>query len=200
MEEQSELAIAVGHRLNLKLNTFGDLFSAPAVNPFSTNPLDILGRSGINYLQREVKQQWPGAIRSTELVLELPAAALPNELDALAQVTAQTESAIQRYCAGKITANQQAQRLVRSASWRQLFMALILTGLAILVAIAVANGWLPAILPPFAQGLLAVLALLTASLALWDVLEVLFFHWVPFAVDNRAYRAIGKLRVSIESR
>ena len=51
---------------------------------------------------------------------------------------------------------------------------------------------------PLLQGVLIVMTLFTASIALCDVLEGIVYGWVPYAIDNRAYRLLDKLEVTIE--
>ena len=43
----------------LQLNSIDELFTAPAVNPFSTHEVDILGQSGLDCIQKQVTRYWP---------------------------------------------------------------------------------------------------------------------------------------------
>jgi hypothetical protein len=49
----------------------------------------------------------------------------------------------------------------------------------------------------FLAGVVTLLSVFAASLAIWDALESLFFDWVPFARESAAYRWIGSLDLHI---
>ena len=62
-ESQQNLVVAV--------NTLDHLFNEPEVNPFSENPLEILGMSGLAYIVRQLqahKRDW----KSMRLVIRIP--------------------------------------------------------------------------------------------------------------------------------
>jgi hypothetical protein len=52
---------------------------------------------------------------------------------------------------------------------------------------------------PYLQSVLIIVTLFVGSVALWDVLQGLFFGWVPYAIENRAYDVLGNLEVAIEA-
>ncbi len=185
-------------RFHLVLPDIGGLFIAPAVNPFAAGACEILGRTGVDYLHACVKEHWPRSPQFAQIALHIPATTLPGEPAALERLTAQTQSALQRYCAEEETAARDARKLTVRTALRQTFWALLLTGLAIAFAVAVANGW-PEILSPFVRGVFAVLFLLAASLAIWDALDALLFQWVPIVIDSGAYRALARMQIVIEA-
>jgi len=185
------------HAFRLTLSQVSNLFSAPAANPFATGESEVLGVAGIDYLHKSLKRPLPQSVDITQLVLVLPAQTLPDTPRARMQLAAEIQSALRHLCAAKIATNQQARRVAMRASGRQLLASLLWTVLAICLTVAVANGWL-SILPPFVQGVVVVLGLLAASLAIWDAADALIFQWAPFTIDNHAYRVMGDLDVQIE--
>ena len=82
--------------------------------------------------------------------------------------------------------------------WRQLLIVLPVSLLAFGLLIAIVTGQLT---PgrPYLQGVLIIVTLFIGSVALWDVLEGLFFGWVPYAIENRSYHVLGNLEVTIEA-
>ena len=71
---------------------------------------------------------------------------------------------------------------------RQLWVALPIALLSFALLLVTLTGVL---LPdhPHLQGVLIVVTLFAASLALFDVLTGIFFGWVPYAMDNRGSSA-----------
>lgn len=183
--------------VRLPLSRVANLFNAPSADPFAGGESEVLGVAGIDYLHRRLKRPWPWSLDGAQLVLMLPEQTLPDGSDARLRLAAEIQSALQHRCTAKITANQQARRVAMRASRRQLLASFLWTVVAIGLTVAVANDRL-SILPPFVQGVVVVLGLLAASLAIWDSADALFFRWAPFEIDNRAYRALGNLQVSIE--
>lgn len=173
--------------LVLELNQVGDLFQAPALNPFSTRELEVLGQTGVEYVLKRVRRRWPRASGVHHLRLRLPADEVAPELQM------RTESALRRYCAEQIAENRRQLRLALDLSGRQVLLAAAVTVTAILWAGFVIDGALQGLL-----GALVLVPLLSASIAIWDALEGLIFDWIPYVIDNRAYRAVSALEVVIE--
>lgn len=193
---QNDIAPSL-HAFRLTLSQVNDLFNAPAANPFAGGESEVLGVTGVDYLHRRLKRPWPRSADITQLVLVLPAQTLPADPGARMQLAAETERALQHLCTAKIATNQHARRVAMRTSGRQLLASLLWMFVAIGLTVAVANGWL-SILPPFVQGVVVVLGMLAASLAIWDSADALFFRWAPFEIDNRAYRTMANLQVQIE--
>lgn len=184
--------------LTLTIGRFDDLFRAPASNPFAAYEVEVLGESGIEYLQKRFKRRWPRRYAIRELVVQLPA----TEYDAAcggrgrAEWSRQAQAAVQRYCAAHIETNAEARRLAMATARQQLWIALLVTGVAVGMLALVLSGRLTQV-AEYMQGILTILAVFAASLAIWDALESLFFDWVPFAAENRTYRWIGELDLRI---
>ena len=61
--------------LTLDLDTLDELFLAPPANPFSTDVVDILGESGIDYLRKRYIKRWPKRREAHTLLIRLAPAA-----------------------------------------------------------------------------------------------------------------------------
>lgn len=106
--------------------------------------------------------------------------------------------ALQRYCTEQESAARQARRLTVRIAMRQTIWAMALMVFALAFAVAVINGW-PAALLPFVRGVLAIVLLLAASLAIWDALDALLFQWAPFVIESHAYRTLARMQIAIEA-
>ena len=184
--------------LNLALNDIGELFDAPDVNPFSRKPIDLRGEPGVTYLHKRVRQQSLQSSHAVGLTIQLPRDVLPAEGPALTQLSQETQAALHRYCQAQVAHNEQAHRCESGTLWRQLLIVLPVSLLSFGLLLAIAIGQL---MPdsPYFQGVLIIVTVFVASIALWDVVEGLVFGWVPYAIDNRSYRLLGNLEVTIEA-
>ena len=184
--------------LTLALNRIGELFAAPDTNPFSRNPVDLRGESGVVYLHKRVRQHWLRSNPAARLTIQLPRQELPAESPEVTQLTLATQAALRRYCHEQLAHNEQTRRYESSVLWRQLLIVLPVSLLAVCLLVAIVIGLLT---PdrPYLQGILFIVTLFVASIALWDVVQGLFFGWIPYAIDNRAYRVLGNLEVTIEA-
>ena len=82
---------------------------------------------------------------------------------------------------------------MRRQLWVALPIALLLFALLLVTLTGVLTPEHPVL-----QGVLIIVTLFVASLALFDVLTGIFFGWVPYAIENRSYRVLGNLEVTIE--
>jgi hypothetical protein len=183
--------------MTLALNRLSELFSAPEINPFSTKPVDLRGESGLAYLHRRARLRWLRAFPATQLTIQLPADELPVDGPAVAALAQATQAALARYCQAQVRYNEQTWRGELALLRRQLRVVLPVALVSFALLLVILTGML---VPehPVLQGVLIVATLFAASLALFDVLTGLFFGWVPYAMDNRAYRLLGNLRINIE--
>jgi hypothetical protein len=183
--------------LRLEMNKIDELFSAPDVNPSSTHALEILGESGIEYLRKRMMARWRRQKEIDRLIIQLPPVQSPNVAQTPDILTQQVGSAIRRYCAAHIASDRQALRLSRQLARRQGLIALVVTLFAIGSLMLLLAGNL-GILADDTRGILIVLSLFAASLAIWDALESMLFDWVPFVIDSRIYHMISSLEVVVE--
>ena len=176
----------------LKLNTIGELFNAPDVNPFSDNTIDVLGEAA---LLNAVRQMLARRIRhwhEARLVIQLPPDQITPDLQA------QTRAAVQRYCTAKIADNRLTIRLSRIRS------ALGLAIVAIISVVVMGVAWLLFNTLFAAQADTTVAALIFASISvfvwviLWDPMEKLIFDWVTPALENRTLRGIMGMELVVE--
>lgn len=178
--------------LILDLSQIGELFQAPALNPFSTRELEVLGQTGAEYAFKRARKRWPRASRVRQLRLQLPADQLAPDLQA------HTEAALRRFCAEQIAENRRQLRLALDLSGREILLAGAVTVATILWVIFVINGPLQALPSPLLSALVLV-PILSASIAIWDALGGLIFGWPPYVIDNRAYRSVSALEVVIDT-
>ena len=94
--------------------------------------------------------------------------------------------------------NEELHRCESGVLWRQLLIVLPVSMLAFGLLIAIVTGQLT-MDRPYMQGVLIIVTLFIGSVALWDVLQGLCFGWVPYAIENRSYRVLGNLEVTIEA-
>src|SRR5512138_2937617 len=94
----------------LKLNTIGELFNAPDINPFSENEIDVLGEAALLHAVRQMVARRIRHWHEARLVIQLPPDQITPELQA------QTRAAVQRFCTAKIADNRLTIRLSRIRS------------------------------------------------------------------------------------
>ena len=188
---------AAGQTMTLALNRLSELFCAPGISPFSTKPVDLRGESGLTYLHRRVRQRWLRTFPATRLTIQLPAEAIPADGSAVVELVQATQAALRRYCQEQVTHNEQTLRGEMALLRHQLRVVLPVTLVSFALLLATLTGEL---MPnhPMLQGVLIVVTLFAASLALFDVLTGIFFGWVSYAMDNRSYAMLGNLEVAIE--
>ena len=190
--------VAAERTLTLALNRIGELFDAPEVNPCSSKPVDLRGESGVTYLHKRLRLHGPRSHPAARLTIQLPRQVMPAEGPAVTQLAAATQAALRRYCHEQVTHNEETHRCEAGVLWRQLLIVLPVSMLAFGLLIAIVTGQLT---PdrPYMQGVFIIVTLFIGSVALWDVLQGLFFGWVPYAIENRSYRVLGNLEVTIEA-
>lgn len=186
---------AESQTLALDLDNLDKLFLAPPANPFSTNTVDILGESGIDYLRKRYIRRWPKRREAHTLLIRLAPGAEWNEQEAV-KVQQETRAAIGRYCSTHVQANREDRRLAMAVARRELLIAFVVTLVALFML-----AWYSASEPSgfwwFVFTLATIFSVYAAALAIWDALESWFFDWTPYAVENRAYRWISSLEVRI---
>lgn len=184
--------------LTLDLDNLDELFLAPPANPFSTDAVDILGQSGIDYLRKRYIRRWPKRREAHTLLIRLAPGAEWNEQDA-AQLQQETRAAIGRYCSTHVQANREDRRLAMAVARRELLISFVVT-LVALFMLSLYSASEPSGFWGFVLTLATLFAVYAAALAIWDALESWFFDWTPYAVENRAYRWISSLEVRIAPR
>jgi hypothetical protein len=198
--------------ITLDLARLQDLFTAPEANPCSGREAEVLGQSGIEFLRKRYVRRWPRRALPQDLLIRLPAdtpADRPADTPAghtaqgprvppaaAAALAADTQAAVLRYCAARIQANRAAQQLARAAARRELWIAFVVTVLAVVLLALNAVVELEGI-GEYVLAIVTLFAVYAASLAIWDALESWFFDWTPFTVDTMAYRWIRSLQVQI---
>jgi hypothetical protein len=186
MATQSDISVV------LPLNHIDELFTAPTNNPFSPHEVDIFGQSGMNCTLNRVTRFWPRRPKAVHVTLQLPADQLTPEL------TERTRTAIQRYCADRIEANQLQRGIVIQSSMRQFGGAMIGFVIALVViALLALNPF--GLLPEFLRGILMIFAFFAGAVLTFDSLWSVVFDWIPFAQETTAYQVLQKMEVVVEA-
>jgi hypothetical protein len=168
----------------IRLDTIGQLFNAPDINPFSDEEVDVLGEPALLRAVRRLQAHRIRRWEDVKLILELPVDQITPNLET------RTQEALSRYCAAKIEDNRLQIRLARVRS---------LIGLAMVTAISVVLIALAYLLfnSVFAGASDLVTGIVAASISvfvwviLWDPMEKLLFDWVQPRLENNI---LGKLQ------
>jgi hypothetical protein len=187
---KTELNIMPKQDVILKLNTIGELFNAPDVNPFSENEIDVLGEAALPHAVRQMLARRIRHWHEARLVIQLP----PDQITP--DLPAQTRAAVRRYCAAKIEDNRLTIRLsrVRSA------IGLIIVTVISIAVIAVAWFLFNTIFSPRSDAAVVVAASISVFVwvILWNPMDKLLFDWVTPALENRNLRGIMDMELVIE--
>src|SRR5512139_2385571 len=175
----------------LKLNTIGELFNAPDINPFAENEIDVLGEAALPNAARQMLARRIRHWHEARLIIQLP----PDQITPDLQT--QTRAAVRRFCTAKIEDNRLTIRLSRVRS------AIGLAVVTIISAVVIGVAWLLFSTIFAAQAETTVAALVFASISvfvwviLWDPMEKLIFDWVQPHMENRILRRIPTLDIVI---
>jgi hypothetical protein len=178
-------------QLVLQLQRVDELFNAPDADPFSDRTVEILGEAGLDVLWKQMVRRWPQRPDLQRVIVQLP----PDQLTPSSAKS--VRAALQRYCAAKIEENRQQRRLVTRKALRLLGYAALILVFALALMFAFYAGPLR-FLPGWLRGLLSILAVYAAALAIWNPLDSLIFDWAPFVRDNATYRLISAIEVVVE--
>jgi hypothetical protein len=191
-------AAGAGNAIILDLSRLEALFDAPPADPFAFGDSGVLGESGVNFLCKRAQRRWPRRDTIRDLIIRLPAEEYRRACTAMAPelLDLQTGSALKRFCDIQMVENRRRRGLAVATAKQQLGIALVVAAVAVGLLALFMAGKVNERYPDL-QGLFTILAVFATSLAIWDALESLFFDWVPYTVDNRAYRWIGELGVQV---
>jgi len=176
----------------LKLTTIDELFNAPDVNPFSGNEIDVLGEAALMRAARRMLARRVRHWHDARLVIQLPSDQITPDLQA------QTQAAIQRYCAAKIEDNRITIHLSRIRSALGLAVVTVISVLVIAVAYLLFNT-IFAGLPSEVGVVVAASISVFVWVVLWDPMEKLLFDWVSPAMENRTLRGIMNMTIVVEA-
>lgn len=177
--------------LILPLQRIDEMFNAPDVDPFSGHVLAVLGEAGFDVVWKHMVRRWPRRPALQRVIVQLPPDQLAPEL------AETTRTALQRYCAARIEDNRRRRRFTTRKAVRLFGYAALIIALALALMFMFYAGPL-IFLPEWLRGILTILAVFAAGLALWNPLDSLLFDWAPFVRDNTTYRLISRLDFSVE--
>jgi hypothetical protein len=175
----------------LKLTTIDELFNAPDINPFSGNEIDVLGEAALMRAARRMLARQVRHWHEARLVIQLP----PDQITP--DIQAQTQAAIQRYCAAKIEDNRITIHLSRVRSALGLAAVTVISVLVILISLFLFNT-IFAGLQSEVGTLVAACISVFVWVILWDPMEKLLFDWVSPAMENRTLRGIMAMPIVVE--
>ena len=176
--------------LEIAVNAPGQLFDAPAIDPFSGNKLEILGMSGLAYITRQL-QAHRRDLKHARLLVRMPADQITPELDR------QLVDAVHRYCHAKIEDNEVEIHLIRFRSAIGLGSLMVIVAVIVAVAYFLYTGPLAEI-PQAIQVAIAFTISLFAWVSLWDPLEALIFNPIALLRENFTLRRINELAIAVE--
>jgi hypothetical protein len=178
-------------QLVLQLQRVDELFNAPDADPFSSRAIDVLGEAGFDVVWKWMVRRWPQRPDLQRVIVQLP----PDQLTP--DLAETTRTAVQRYCAAKIEDNRQQRRFITRKALQLLGYAALIALFALALIFVFYVGPF-GFLPGWLRGILTILAVYAASLAIWDSLDSLLFDWAPFVLDNTTYRLISLLDIRFE--
>ena len=179
-------------QLVLQLQRLDELFNAPEADPFSSREIDVLGEAGFDVVWKRMVRRWPQRSNLQRVVVQLP----PDQLTP--DLAETTRTAWQRFCAAKIEDNRRQRRSTTRTALRLVGYAGLITAFALALMFVFYVGPL-GFLPGWLRGILTILAVYAASLAIWDSLDSLLFDWAPFVRDNTTYTLISALDLRFEA-
>jgi hypothetical protein len=181
---------ALDRELVIEVETPGQIFNAPDVDPFSANDLLVLGMSGMAYVVRQVRarrRDW----HRMRLVVRVPADRAEPGFDL------RVGEAIRRYCRVRAADNAMEVHLIRVRSATGLGILLVIVFLIIAGAYLLFAGPLAGV-PQAAQLAVAATISLFSWVSLWDPLEALIFNPLELMRENRALRRVAAMEIVVE--
>lgn len=176
--------------IEIAVSSPGQLFDAPAIDPFSENKLEILGMSGLAYITRQL-QAHRRDLKDARLLVRMPADQITPGLDR------RLADAVHRYCHAKIEDNEVEIHLIRFRSAIGLGSLMVIVAVIVVIAYFLYTGPL-AELPQAVQVAIAFTISLFAWVSLWDPLEALIFNPIALMRENFTLRRINKLEIAVE--
>jgi hypothetical protein len=178
------------HEIELVLSRPEHLFNAPALDPLSQSPVEIVGISGVDYLLGQF-QLCPAKAKSDTLLLYLPPGT-PTPRDARS-----LNEALQRYTKMRIQNEISALRANRHYGLKVFTVALLL--LVILLALSALfasdfTSWMPQVLRrPLEYGFEIV-----GWVMMWHPVEVLLFNPMSGRSKLNALRALSRMNIVVK--
>ena len=167
----------------VSLKTIDHLFTAPEVNPFSAEEMELLGEPA---LLQVMKKMEPGFFRrggKVRLTILLP----PDQI--APDLPEQVNTAIRRFCEAHIADNRLHIRRIIWAGLRGFPLGLVFLGICMWLSTVLGNQTITFI----SEGLNNLLAegfVVIGWIALWNPVGAFLYDWVPFWRKNQVYQYI----------
>lgn len=176
----------------LKINTIGELFNAPDIDPFAGNEIDVLGEAALPHAARQMLARRIRHWHEARLIIQLPPDQITPELQS------HTQAAVRRFCTAKIEDNRLTIRLSRVRSAIGLVVVTIISVAVIIAAVFLFNTILAAQADSTVAALVFACISVFVWVILWDPMEKLIFDWVSPTLENRILRGIMNMDIVVE--
>lgn len=177
----------------IQIDTIDQLFNAPAVNPFSDKPIDVMGESALMRMVRQLLARSIQKSAGTRLIIQMP----PDQITPGLQ--AKTAEAVRRYADARIEDNALSVRLSRRLGLIELVIACALAVVALVLASLLLAGPLSGLSEEL-RGFILGFASILAWVLLWNPLDKLLFEWIEPRERSAILRKIKSMEVVIEPR
>jgi hypothetical protein len=177
-----------GRELVISVGDVGELFAAPAIDPFSPHDSRIVGEYGLQRVGRNLLA-WTGPVPERLVVLAPPEEFRPDLREELA-------AAVQRYCSVRVADNELRLRLMRAQGVRWLVRGALVLAVCIGVSSLFRNEAFP-MLPPFLNAALGEGFNVIGWVMLWKPFEAFVFDPVPIKRENLVLGLLSRLDVEV---
>lgn len=169
--------------VTVRVNDLHELFEERSFDPFSDDVESVSSIAAMAQLPHLVAK-----LKTIRLRIVLPAERLTPQTEALAR------RALQRYCAHMIGEARRKLAAMRWVGWRTFLVGLAFFG----VSLAASTGVQRLLFLPEALRTLASESLIVAGwVVIWQPLDTLVQGWWPFWEEERTFKAIGALPLSV---
>lgn len=191
MADSSTYNVIVSRKeITVRLESIGDFFNAPAIDPFSPNEVDVLGQSAMDRITTRILARRLSTREIEDIRIFLPAAEVG------ARNSNEAREAIQRYCEANIEENKLQIGTIIAEALRKL--AIVIAFLAVLI---IGTVWLwnrfdinsDSVLGTVVTFSVCILAWIT----IWDPVASLAFDWIPYFRENNVLARILGMKVEV---
>lgn len=165
---------------------------APERNIYSTNPIVYMGQSVVDRLLERFKQEKGLNRRNFRLVLLMPREKIAPYL------SEDFEAALDRFTATKIGDNKRRMAAIRREGMLQIPYALVFLTTSMGLGLLFGSEYFRESLPIFS--VISEGAFIVGWVALWGPVETLLFGHFPYLRENRALRALERMKIEIRPR
>ena len=170
-------------KLSINLNNIEELFQEPDFNPFDPDSRCESGVADLFNQTQELSQK-------EALQVEINLADRSDKADLLAE----TEAAMKRYCEVQIAKSDREIREIRHQGYRDLGWAMLFALILLLGAFLITQL---TFLPEIVIYLLSTGAGIIAWVMLWPPLDSILYEWSPYRQTKRRYQQLQSAQIVI---